>query len=405
MLGKPLHPGFARKSIERLVNLVLGVLIERPPHGHVVLQQGAMVSLAHLKRHGCLSSDLEGFGADVEREPLPIVVIRVPFDGFSEEVDLVVHKHRHAPRVVAGVANDGKGQTADVVAVVLELWRHDMRFVPHRWRRVGHVGVVAEEHLTRRGAVATQHPRVGPQPLGHGAECIQLVHLGGQARDVTGLGGNALVTVVVPIHVCDARRVEVVDHPIEDGLGFQVDGEGVRHESSGTVDVVQVKRLWFGVDQAVFKGQFSRRDVGVHAVEVGLHGVDNVGVFAVALELLYGSICRFAHAQRPQVLVVVDHVGAQQSRQLSPSCPSQQVHLPQAFHGVNVPERMQGVVLGFRINVRHRHVVKHNFHVCLEGIGFEVKPVIGGNGLGGDVHEAEKHGDHHGEHAQDVFHV
>ena len=140
-----------------------------------------MVGLAHLERDRRLAGHLNGLGSDIERQPLSPVEVAVALEGLSVQIDVVVHKHGDAPGMVTGVANDGKRQATDVVAVVLQFRRHDMGFIPHRRRRVGDVGVVAEEHFTGGCSVAAEHPRVGPEPLGHGAQGVEVVHAVGEA--------------------------------------------------------------------------------------------------------------------------------------------------------------------------------------------------------------------------------
>ena len=156
------------------------------------------------------------------------------------------------------------------------------------------------------------------------------MHAVGQPRDVPCRFAewNALKSIFVPVHIGDEGRIEVVRHPIKNGLGLQVDGEGIRHEACGTVDVLHIERLRPGVDQAVFKGEFLGGNEGIDAVEVGLHGRFEFRNRGVGLDAFHGPLGGLAHAQGPQVLVVLDHVGAQQSGKLPAPCPAQQVHLP-----------------------------------------------------------------------------
>ena len=211
-------------------------------------------------------------------------------------------------------------------------------------------------------------------------------------------------SIFVPVHIGDEGRIEVARHPVEDGLRFQVDGKRVRHEARGTVDVMHVKRLRPGVDQAVLEWQLLGGNEGVDPIEVGPHGRLEFRNRGVGLDAFHGAFGGLAHAQGPQVLVVLDHVGAEQCGELSPSCPAQKVHLPQALHGVDVAQGMHGVGFRVRVDVRHGHVVKYDVYVVHDSVGGEVKPVIRGNGLGGDVDQRGQHRDHHGHHEQDVFH-
>ena len=167
---------------------------------------------------------------------------------------------------------------------------------------------------------------------------------------------------------------------------------------------MHVKRLRPGVDQAVFERQLFGCDEGVDAVEVGLHGRFDLRNCGVGLDAFHGALGGLAHAQGPQVLVVLDHVGAEQCGELPSSCTAQKVHLPQTLHGVDVAQGMHGVCFRIRINVRHGHVVKHDVDVVQDGVGGEVKSVIGGHGLSGDVDQRGQHRDRHGHHEQDVFH-
>ena len=186
-----------------------------------------MVGLAHLERDGRLSGHLDGFGSDLEGKPLFPVEVAVAIYGFAVQIDVVVHKHGDAPCMVTGVANDGERQATNVVAVVFQFRGNHVRFVPDRRRGIGDVGVVAEEHFTGGRAVAAEHPRIGPDPLGHRAQGVEVVHAVGEARDVAGRFAQwiALESVFVPVHVRDEGRVKVARHPIQDGLGFQMDGK------------------------------------------------------------------------------------------------------------------------------------------------------------------------------------
>ena len=123
---------------------------------------------------------------------------------------------------------------------------------------------------------------------------------------------------------------------------------------------------------------------GVDAVEVSLHGRLEFRDRGVGLDAFHGAFGGLAHAQGPEVLVVLDHVRAEQRGELSPSCPAQKVHLPQALHGVHIAQSVHRVRFRVSIDVRHGHVVKHDIDVVQDGVGGEVKSGIRGNGLGGD---------------------
>ena len=154
------------------MDAVFRVLGEGPPHGDILFDERPVVSLAHLERDRRLAGHLDGLGSDVERQPLFPVEVAVALEGLSVQIDVVVHEHGDAPGMVTAVANDGERQASKVVAVVLQFRRHDVGFIPHRRRRVSDVGVVAEEHLARGRAVAAKYPRVGSEPLGHGAQGV-----------------------------------------------------------------------------------------------------------------------------------------------------------------------------------------------------------------------------------------
>ena len=165
-----------RKPIKRLVNKVFRVVIERPPHRQIIFEQGSVVGFAHIKFNRFFSGDFDDLGGDFQGQPLATVQVAIAVDGLPVKIDFIVDKHRDAPSVVPGVADGRKRQAADVVAIVFEVGRHDVRFIPHRRRSIGHVGVVAKNHLARGRAVTTQHPGVGTQPLRHGARGIQGMH-------------------------------------------------------------------------------------------------------------------------------------------------------------------------------------------------------------------------------------
>ena len=166
--------------------------------------------------------------------------------------------------------------------------------------------------------------------MGHWTQRVEVVHAVGQPRDVPCRFAerDVLKSIFVPVHIGDKDRIEVVCHPIKNGLGFQVDGEGIRHEACGTVDVVQIERLRPRVDQSVFKREFFGGNEGIDAVEVGLHGRFEFRNCGVGLNAFHGPLGGLAHAQGSQVLVVLNHVGAQQGGKLPAPCPAQQVHLP-----------------------------------------------------------------------------
>ena len=83
--------------------------------------------------------------------------------------------------MVTRVPHGGEGKACQVVAVVFYFGADDVGFIPHRGLGVGHVGIVAEDHLSRGCLVLTDDPGIGAEPLGNGAQGIQLVHASGDA--------------------------------------------------------------------------------------------------------------------------------------------------------------------------------------------------------------------------------
>ena len=400
-----LEAWLSREAVKRLVDAVFGVLGERPPHRQAVLQQRAVVRRAHLEDHVRFAGHLDGLEPQIQGKPLPVVQVGVAFQGLPVQVDLVVHEHRGAPRVLARVPDDREWNAPNVVAVILEIRGHHVGLVPHRGGRVGHVGVVAEQHFTRRRPVAAQHPSVASQPLRHGTDLVQPMHGRGQPRNVLGthVAGDVLKPCLAPSQVRHQRGIQLVVHPIQDGLGLQVNGEGVRHEARGAIHVVHVKGLRLRVDQPVFQRQLAFFDEGVDAVEVGRHGGQDVRI-GLPVHLVHGAGRRFPHAQRPKVFVVLHHVWPEQRRQLPGPGPAQQIHLPQPLHGMHVAQGMHGVRLRLGVDVRHPQVVEQHLDLRLHTIHSEVKPVVRGDGLHRDEHEGNQHGNHDGKDAKDVFH-
>ena len=251
------------------MDAVFGILGKGPPHGNAVLDQRAVVCFAQFKSHVIPPSHFDGFHVDFDVPPAVALQVFAVFDGFSVEVDVIVHKHRNAPRMVARVANRGKRQATDVVAIVFNLGRHNVRFVPHRWLRVGHVGIVAKQHFAARRLVSADDPSVGSQPLRNGAKGIQTVRFCGDCRNVRRCGtlgfgpdllsawsfgtvcssagdgdaGKSLWAGGQVGHVCWPQGFI---HPVEDGLCLEVNGKTVCHKSCSAVNIVGVEGLGVG---------------------------------------------------------------------------------------------------------------------------------------------------------------
>ena len=88
----------------------------------------------------------------------------------------------------------GKGRPA-VVAVVLDLRANDVGLVDELG--IGHVGVVAEQDVSRSGLGPADDPRIGAQPLGHGPYLIEGMDPSRNAESGCGRGASAgeLVTL------------------------------------------------------------------------------------------------------------------------------------------------------------------------------------------------------------------
>ena len=405
-VGDVIGPG---KSEEGLVDAVFRILGEGPPHGDGVLDERPVVRLAEGERHRLSTGHVNGLLLQFQVAPLAVMQVPIALDGLAVEVDVVVDEHGDAPGMVACVADGGEGESGEVVAVVLDLRADDVGLVPHRWLGVAHVRVVAEDHLAAGGPVSPDDPGVGPQPLRDGAQRIHLVDERGDARDVrlgsTGRGdigssghghrghqrippragrrpgvGDAGEPVRPEGQVRHVGRIEILLHPVEDGLGLQVDGKRVRHEAGGAVDVVGVERLGVLAEEDILQWGPVLFDEAVDAGEVGGHAVlDALG--AVGEEFRRDAVGRLAHAEGAQILIVGHHVFSEQGGQLPAPGPAQQVHLPEALGRVDVSQGVQGIGFVLCVDVGDGHVIKDDLHGGRHSAGGDVEFIVRSMGV------------------------
>ena len=171
-------------------------------------------------------------------------------------------------------------------------------------------------------------------PLGEGTSAEAVTGIGA-INESQRAGGPGVRDAGEPVRsegqVRHVGRIEVLLHPIEDGLGLQVDGKTVRHEACGAIDVVGVERLRVLASSSYSRGVAVLFDEAVDAGEVGGHAVlDALG--AVGEEFRGDAVGRLAHAEGAQILIVGAPCLLPAGRASSRTCPAQQVHLPEAFH-------------------------------------------------------------------------